>query len=352
MAEENEQLKSWYEKLGFKANPFFIEASNNVVGLAAAKKQLLDYITAGHMCLLHGPWGSGKTSLAMELISKLEPNGYTCIYLDGKATSNENVVFSEIYKKKISFLHKLGLRKSKVVAFIDEFSFIDSKLKDRIEGAFNEKQLPKGEQKTPLYSVVVIQIDEEPDAYGSFKSRLSKRKVSTQPLNFDECMELIKYRLGGENNLFTNDALKIIIEEYKRIPRMFLEACEEIAKRFIDKKDITEEPIGKNDVANVLSKKQINVSEEVREEQIKKELSIVPDTVDASPLQKEILEQLYIKPKTLKDLANILNRSVGTIGKQISLLKNKRGYVRITKKTNPKLYDLDIEFKRKHFDKK
>src|SRR3989344_3110323 len=98
----------WYERYGFKENPFSVKANSNIVGVEKQKNLIKDYILSGDMCFLLGGNGTGKSSLLYWLKENL--NGFKILYIDA-AQVDKNFSLSDFLKSNLSLLDRIRRKK-------------------------------------------------------------------------------------------------------------------------------------------------------------------------------------------------------------------------------------------------
>ena len=74
-------------------------------------------------------------------------------------------------------------------------------------------------------------------------------------------------------------------------------------------------------------------------------MPVNPETLKGfAPMQKRIINILFEKNRTIQQLAEILNSSEGSVGKQISML-SEMGVIFTVNPRRPKVYGLSDKFK-------
>lgn len=317
-------------------NPFHIKPNSELVGVEDEKNKLVEYIKGKDICFLNGPPGVGKSSL-LEWVKK-NLKKHTVIYLDAKEL-DEYFDLKRCIKQHTPFWKSLFNRYTKdVVVLLDEAQTCNQRLIELLEAYWN---------KNVVKSIVLVQIKPHLLNYpDSFKNRLGKRTLSLNRLDLIETHNLIKLRTKGKSP-FTNEALNLIVEKADHIPRKILENC-----RVVLVETGKKEKINANDVKQVFDKLEEEVLEEdvleLEEGNVNDDVLISLEKVDAvekiSPMEKRLVKLLLDGGKTNRQLAKILNTSVGSVGKQLSNLINAN-IIEVVNPRRPKVYGLSKSFK-------
>lgn len=302
----------WYEKYGFRENPFSVKASSNIVGVEKQKNLIKDYILSGDMCFLLGSNGTGKSSLLYWLRENLR--GFKVLYIDA-AQISDGFSISDFLRNNLSFIDRIRRKKfpDKVIVLLDE----GQECRDDFI-----KALKMHWDHNNIKGVVVAQINKEAGRFSeSFRDRIGERRVVMGRISKSDAYDMINSRIG-DNNPFEKDALDMIFEKSDFIPRKILENCEILCVKLQGKE-------GKINAFDV-------------EQNMVKIIKIEDKTeglVGFSPMQKKIINLLNEGNKTAKEIAESLNTSEGSVGKQLSKLMGI-DVVSIKSDKRPKKYGL------------
>lgn len=317
-------------------NPFHIKPNSELVGVEDEKNKLVEYIKGKDICFLNGPPGVGKSSLLEWVKTNLKE--HSVIYLDAKEL-DEHFDLKRCIKEHTPFWKSLlRIPLKDVVILLDEAQACDPSIIELLEAYWN---------KNIIKSIVVAQIKPHLVNYPeSFKNRLGKRTLNLDKLDLIETHNLIKLRTKGKNP-FANEALNLIVEKADHIPRKILENC-----RVVLVETGKKEKISANDVKQVFDKlEERELGEEVLELEDGKvndnaliSLEKVDGVESISPMEKRIVKLLLDGGKTNRQLAKILNTSIGSIGKQLSNLVSVN-FVEVVNPRRPKVYGLSKSFK-------
>tara|TARA_Y100000310_G_scaffold324465_1_gene386321 strand:+ start:1585 stop:2541 length:957 start_codon:yes stop_codon:yes gene_type:complete len=313
----------WYRFYGWKENPFIPKSNPEMVGIPLTKKRILEYISNGDICFLNGPAGSGKTSLLKWAETNLK--NHIPIYF-----SAEEIEDTDLEKKfKRSTWEKL--MKKEFVLLLDESQESNETF---------QKAMKLNWDKNKIKSIVVAQIEPLKNFPDNFKHRIGNRIIRLNKLSKSSVVDMINYRTYGRNPL-SAEAMAEIGRKSNYNPRKVLEyaerACVEMARK--EKK-----------VINLFDTK-IALEDFKIEEGIKKpdelqppeppvpEMPKVEKKSKLSPLERKIVKRLKESDMTVKELAELLSSSEGSIGKQLSKLTMK-SLVSITHEKRPKKYGI------------
>ena len=283
----------WYERHGFKENPFFVKANPGIVGVEKQKKLIKDYILSGDMCFLLGGNGTGKSSLLYWLKENL--NGFKVLYIDA-AQVDKNFNLSNFLKGNLSLLDRIRRKKfpDKAVVLLDESQDASDELVKALKMHWDHNNIK---------SVVVTQINKDAGKFSeSFRDRVGERKVIMERISKSDAYDMINKRVNDKNP-FEKEALELIFEKSDYTPRKILENCEILCVKLQDK----EGKINAFDVEQNLIKT-FKTDENVS------------GLVGFSPMQRSIINILNESVKTAKEISERLNTSEGSVGKQLSKL--------------------------------
>ncbi len=337
----------WYKQYGWKANPFSIKTSTDLIGLEGKKQELLNYIRAGDVCFLNGPTGVGKTSLLKWLEKNLKH--HKLIYIDA-AGIQEGFSLAKYLKNKTNFLGKLTGKEfpKNTVVLVDESQDCNPEFLKALKLHWDHNHIK---------SIVVTQINPELNFSESFRNRIGNRIIPIGRLSKSEGYELISLRCNNKNP-FDKSAIEAILEYSHCIPRKILETCEISCMRLQGKNPINafdieeilrshqQKKIEENEIPQYSEFKRELEETEIKQQEIKIPSPLTPQSQEAininiklSPMEKSILQHLQASNKTSQMLALLLKTSEGSVGKQLSNLM-KKSLIKITKLERPKEYGL------------
>ncbi len=300
-------FSAWFEKYGYKDDPLTIKPCTLLVARDNEIRLLFDNLVSGNLALLEGDAGLGKTSVLKSIEKKLSfSKDFEVHYfsmLDGfdgikKLCEKPGIIGS--------FLLKIGLKKKrKKVILVDEAHLLLFRQAELLKNlfdfdCFHSLGLAFGEKTALNFS-------------SSFKKRVCE-EITLSKLSMQELKELLRLRLDGKNPLH-EQTIDFLAKASDGNPRQFLLNCKKVcikvhdffsADNQISLEKAREVVLGKNHFFDSVKK-----SDSIEEKNCLENLT---------PLQKSILDQLTPGPMSLSELAQSVGASVGTIGKQVSVL--------------------------------
>src|SRR3989344_7424818 len=307
----------WYNRYGWKKNPFEVKCSKEVIGLDKEKEKLLDYVNSGDACIIIGDSGVGKTSLLKWLEKYLIR--YKMNYINAEE-------MNEYYSLK-KHVKKGWIRKS--ILLLDEAHLCDEDLRKEVKLLWDENTIK---------SVVIAQMPTSLSEYSeSLKKRIGSRILKLGKLDFEKAKALIEFRTKSYNP-FDDNSLKLLLDEADYNPRKLLEKCELVCM------ELDKEQLNEANIKSILLKNEaidLEVLEKPKEVELPSNLMpISPDQLKGfAPMQKKIINILYENNRTINQMAQILNSSEGSVGKQINML-SESGVVYVVNPRRPKVYGL------------
>ena len=330
----------WYEKFELKEDPYDIRnLSENVIGEEAQEAQLIKWIGRGRACLLYGPTGVGKTTLARMLVKRLEKREipelfhWDVLYYSCDRDSLQDIPTQvENAKQPFAWLRWLArkTRKNKkaIVVFLDEIHFGDPRDVIRVSAYWDIHK---------IHSVVYIQIAENP-TLPQLVRRIGPHKVRMRTINRDEIATLIRQRTGDVQVL---DELAIlhIASNCGLNPSIALQHCAQVAE------DLAHpgKPILLDQV------KTFHFEDTALDREIPAAQDVQGDTIDrlstVGPAHKKILRQLRISSTTINDLATACGMKPKPVAARLGELR-KKDMVEEKDSSRPKRFGLVPEFER------
>ncbi len=313
----------WYKRYGWPKNPFEVKCSKEVIGLEKEKQKLLDYVNSGDACIILGDSGVGKTSLMKWLEKSLLR--YKMNYINSEE-------MNEYYSLK-KHVKKGWVRKS--VLLLDEAHLCDEDIRKEIKLLWDANVVK---------SVVIAQMPSNLNEYSeSLRKRIGPRVVKLGRLDLEKAKALIDFRTKG-NNPFDDKSLKLLVEEAEYNPRKLLENCELVCM------ELKSQELNEDNIKRVLQKKEIVELEDLekpKEVELPSNLTPIDSELlkGFAPMQKKIINILYENNRTIYQIAQVLNSSEGSVGKQVSML-TESGVVYIANPRRPKVYGLSENFKK------
>ncbi len=336
-------MSTWYEQLGFKANPLDMRPNPLLVGLDRQEEQLTNHILKGDICFLNGLTGSGKSSLLLKVQGLLKDHSF--IYLDAQELP-EDFDLELTLKDKRSLLDRIRLKKwpSKApVLIIDEFQASD---KTVILDARAKWENPEDQR---IKSIVIAQISKQlKNVTPAFKERLGSKIITLPTLDDDEMREIIKGRLmsrRGTNyyNKLHNEAVNLLVACADGNPRRLLEYTDMLFD-FHFRKFKDNNPLIKNrtyminyfGAKEILELSKVNTHAYTYLEKEEKSRGLAQFEKNFSKSEREWLVFLMTGSKSIDDLAKEFRVSDSKAFGMLKQLKAKDAIVKAGKARNGK----------------
>ncbi len=173
----------------------------------------------------------------------------------------------------------------------------------------------------------------------SIEQRIGNRIVRLQPMTKTDAYKLIQIRTKNKYP-FERKAIDIITEHARGVPRKILEYCELVCIEMQGNQNIKAKDAKK--ILKEQNKKELQLLEL---EDTPTSLDKIEFSTQFSPMQIRIIKSLMEGKKTTQQLAEILDTSGGSVGKQLNKLFHSK-VVDIVNPRRPKVYDLNSEFKK------
>ncbi|MBU2589982.1 MAG: AAA family ATPase [Nanoarchaeota archaeon] len=313
----------WYKDYGWKQNPFSVKHQTALLGLDNEKKLVLEYVNSGDICLVTGKPGVGKTSMLKWLKRKFGWK-YKIVYFNAEDLDESFKLAKKIGKK--IFRPRILL--------LDEAHNCDDMFTKELKNLWDHNRIK---------SVVIAQIGETLSFPDSLKSRIGNRVIRLTGLHYPIAKALIDLRTENKNP-FSDKIIELMVDEAKHNPRKILEHCEQLCIG-LQGQDLTLEA-----AKGVLTKRKAELLMDLAKLE---EPTSLPDNLmpiddkklsQFSPMQKRMILLLFDGNRTAKQLAQILNSSEGSVGKQLSTL-TEQSVVKVVNHRRPKVYGLHSDFK-------
>ncbi len=306
---------TWFEKYGYESDPLTIKPMTKLVARDGEIEAILENLVSGNIVLLQAEVGLGKTSILKAVEDRFSrAKDYNVCYF---SLVNGFESIKEIFSREgfiESLLIKIGLkRKRKNIVLIDEGQLI----------LFNQAENLRNLFDCDYIHSLVLSSSEKNNLNLStgFKGRIGEN-LRLPKLTNEELKQLLEMRLHGLNplHLETVDYLAKISDGN---PRQFLINCKKVCIK-VHEFFHHQGSIKLDEAKNIVVKKYNNNLPE--KNQVLEEKNILHNL---TPLQKAILQQLNENEMSLSELSKATGSSVGTIGKQISVLslKAKKEYM-------------------------
>jgi DNA-binding CsgD family transcriptional regulator len=388
----------WYEKFGWKDNPFTIDPIPDALVIDDVKDRLREYIESEMIVNLYGDTGSGKSTILNWFSQNLEGKFHP-VYIDFSTIRDyapENT--DEKNKQYYGFLNKIETESFK--SFFEPLTklFLKAPLIKRLESKYKEATLvllldEANEVKDERISSYIRSLNDNVKCATLIASvkPLSEIEIFKESLRIARVSEYIKLRkltapeaklmlkerienAGGEGTKpFDDKAVNRIITLSSNSPREILEiASSTLMHIAMDRKvtkdlRVTEDVIDsvysrkgpKSEKREPIISKLIKLKEEEPEEKEEEIVPAAPESVQIDLLsdkQRKIVLALKNGAKTSEDLAAELNITNNALFTDLYRLMLKRDHERMRKKgvtkpvilkssDTPHKYSLSAEWK-------
>ncbi|MBR9691084.1 hypothetical protein GOV08_05365 [Candidatus Woesearchaeota archaeon] len=239
--------KTWFQKLGYKQNPFIIKPyafNEDLQGYRVQIRKVNTSIKRGRVIFIEGDYGVGKTAVLKEIIKAFKGKKKLIYYSANR--SEGSIPFDALIKGRAGPLGKMfGVRPKELILMIDEAQKLTLHDCEKIEYLI---------KKGHFRSVILVS-----DSYA--KANLTdslRRKIGNKVLSLGEvisdytAVKIVRTRLGKKNRKFMQPKIiKEVFERANRNPRTLLEHLEDIARYVVEEKGA--EKVTPEDVAYVLA---------------------------------------------------------------------------------------------------
>ncbi len=269
-----------------------IKPSPLLIGYDKELTKLTNFVNNGNPCLIFGDYGVGKTSALLYLYKKFRDK-FNVIYISGDFIISLDHFKREI-KKKLNLIDRILGKEfpNNAIVLLDEADKVPDEVIYYLKQSYD-----LGKIHTFVLAAVNPEVFPE-----SILHRIGDRKVKLEGIKEEFVLEFFKERVSERIlDVVDEKVLFRIWEHVNGNPRKMLELLEKV---LTIKKERNLNFVKLEDVED-LFKENVKVKKEIR----------------LSPLQKKILSILEEGPKTLKEIAEILNISIYSAGARISELK-------------------------------
>ncbi|MEM3374432.1 MAG: AAA family ATPase [Candidatus Woesearchaeota archaeon] len=219
----------WYEKLGFRENPFTTNPKKNhdkLVRMDEIIDEMFYRIESGSMLVIEGPQGSCKTTLMMIAAKKFGGNKNVA-YVDCKIL-DKNLNITHVLQDKYGFLGRILNKKPKeMILLLDNVQELSKKNTERIKYYFDQNNIKSIIFTTEKYSKAKFS--------ESLRDRIGKRVLKIPELDEFDAIEIVKKRIGENSDLFNEELIKKLFKLSNNSPKLFLENCEKVAEAAVKK---------------------------------------------------------------------------------------------------------------------
>ncbi|MGE0793369.1 MAG: hypothetical protein AB7V77_04305 [Candidatus Woesearchaeota archaeon] len=218
----------WYEKLGFKENPFSIKPAffdDEIIGYDKEVDTLSKKLKKKNMFFLEAEYGKGKSTIIAYLINEFK--GKNKIIYISRNRSDRALNYAKLLKKANTGFGKLfNLKAKNVVLFIDEVGKINKKDCMQIEELYSKNYI-----QSVLFADVSLK---EANLTNSIKKEIGKNTLKLKNITSKDAVELVKSRLETLD-LISEDLIKKVFTKSKENTRTFLNNMEKVFRYSFEK---------------------------------------------------------------------------------------------------------------------
>ena len=227
-----EKENAWFEKLGFKHNPFMIKPyafKDELHGYTPYIQKINSAVKNGKVVFIEGDYGVGKTSVLKQVIDEFRGQKKLIYYSANR--SDGGIDFDALIKGRAGFFGKMfGQMPKDLILMIDEAQKMNmhdcEKIEMLIEGGF-------------FKSVVLVSDDIKKVNLSKKLKKMIGKDVIDLGAAFTEqnALKMVKDRLGDESDFMPPKVVKMIYLKSGKNPRRMLENLEDVSKYAVDEKD-------------------------------------------------------------------------------------------------------------------
>ncbi len=252
--EIEKKIRDWFEKQGWRGNPFVLSVISSIfVGCEEEKNRLISAIEENHkVTLILGPTGSGKTTALKWLEKRFEKNNKIVKFVSKPPEDIESLLelFNNIFKP----IWPLSIFFPKIKNIHELPDFLNKKLKSKTLVLLLDEAHEASINILQWFRVLIDQSENlciVISALPNFEETLIKKletfhkrittKIVLKPLTEKDTEDLILKRIeyagkGSDvKNPFTKEAIKIIYEKTGGFPREILRLCDFAVNKAIEK---------------------------------------------------------------------------------------------------------------------
>lgn len=244
----SEKEAAWFEKLGFKHNPFMIKPyayNEELHGYKPYIQKINNSIKNGKVIFIEGDYGIGKTSVLKQVIDEFKGQNKLIYYSANR--SEGGIDFDALIKGRAGFFGKMfGNMPKNLILMIDEAQKMNMHDCEKIENLIDEEYFS---------SVILVSDDMKKVNLSKKLKKLIGKEVIDLNSAFTEsnAQKMVKDRLGDESDFMPSKAVKLIYLKSNKNPRRMLENLEDVSRFVIEEKD--KKKVSEADVKEALKDK-------------------------------------------------------------------------------------------------
>ena len=244
----SEKESAWFERLGFRHNPFMIKPyaySDELHGYKPYIQKINASIKDGKVVFIEGDYGVGKTSVLKQVIDEFKGQKKLIYYSANRIEGG--IDFDSLIKGRAGFFGKMfGNMPKDLILMVDEAQKMNMHDCEKIETLIESGYFK---------SVVLVSDDMKKVNLSKKLRKMIGKDVIDLGAAFTEqnAQKMVKDRLGDESDFMPSKVVKMIYLKSNKNPRRMLENLEDVAKYAVEEKD--RKKVQESDVKEALKDK-------------------------------------------------------------------------------------------------
>jgi nucleoside-triphosphatase THEP1 len=218
--------KTWYEELAYMQNPFSIKPiySVEIRGRDDVAQKVKEVIKAKNMAVIHGTYGSGKTSFLKQIIDEFKGKRKVVYFSCNRIVDGLDV--HKLLTERTLFSKLFNIKSKDMILLLDEADYLtDSDYKQILT------QYKKGYIKSVLFITHNIKKFQAPQ---TILDEIGKNEFTFAKLSNYQIIQVVRDRVG-ETPLLPDDIVTKIYANSDSM-RHFLKSCEQFMKYMVENK--------------------------------------------------------------------------------------------------------------------
>lgn len=212
----------WFTKFGLTENPFTtdpFQSDYTMVNYSSLVEELIYNVRAGHMFLLVGKEGAGKTTMLLQVINTFGGKGRV-LYVDGSTYKNDLDIEQVLKEKGTSFLRKVRGKKPKsLIVLLDNAEHINGINMQKLKYYFDQDY---------IHSVVFSTANmDDLSLPASIMDRIGNNVREIPPMINYDALRIVRDRFADHFFLPDDIILKLFEMSDKNV-KTLLQNCEKV----------------------------------------------------------------------------------------------------------------------------